>query len=457
MTDLSQYSNEELLGMLNQHVNSNTNQPEGQQISNGQRLPPSNANAFDNQQEPNPVLKLHDYFTDKPNITYGNILPFSRDEKTGETSLAFPEAIRSPMRGLTEMMGRAVPPATDNPLAQDRLNLSPDALGAVAMMSPTSVALRSKMGFGSANNPEPIGNKLLSSASRPNEMTNIEDQSINQLMTSSMPKPNLPNTSEAVRSLASKSYQEAEQKGGTLTPEFTNNFLNEATKVAPQTEAGKIVAGDNQVTQLVERMQALKDKPLSLSEAQEVDETLGDLIDSEYGIKGMSKQGKKLYDIQSTFRNMIEDAGPQDIQGGSSGFDALKQGRQLWSQSAKMRDVEKIISRAQDMDNPATSIKTGFRNLVNSPRVRGFSPEELEAAKAAAKTGIATDALRVFGSRLGPIITSGTGFATGNPFLGMIGGAANYGLSTGMRNLATKMQMNKAKNVLDVLAKGTQQ
>src|SRR6266849_5069567 len=44
---------------------------------------------------------------DKPGTTYGNILPFSKDEKTGEVSFAAPEMIRSPARGMISMGARA--------------------------------------------------------------------------------------------------------------------------------------------------------------------------------------------------------------------------------------------------------------------------------------------------------------------------------------------------------------
>jgi hypothetical protein len=38
--------------------------------------------------------------SDEPGYTYGSVLPLRRNEKTGEVSMAFPEMIRSPVRGV---------------------------------------------------------------------------------------------------------------------------------------------------------------------------------------------------------------------------------------------------------------------------------------------------------------------------------------------------------------------
>jgi hypothetical protein len=253
-------------------------------------------------------------------------------------------------------------------------------------------------------------------------------------------------TSEEIRKLANQAYKTAETQGGTLTPKFTNQFIAETDKVMPQTEAGRLLAGDNPVTKIVEKIKSLKDRPLSLSEAQEIDEFLGDTIDQFTELGRVTKQGKKLLDVQSSFRNMIEGAAPGDIQGGTAGFDALKEGRKLWSSAARLRDVEKIISRAEMTDNPATAIKTGFRNLYNNPaRMRGFNDSEKELIKKASETGVVGDTLRVLGSRLIPIVTAGSGGGLGAT-------AASQAATMASRGAATKMQLNRATKLADEIA-----
>lgn len=86
--------------------------------------------------EKNPIHQFGDYFTDEPGTTYGNILPFSQNDKTGETNWDFPEIIRTPARGLAELLegaGGERRPATDNPLDPMPGNLSGDALTALMM------------------------------------------------------------------------------------------------------------------------------------------------------------------------------------------------------------------------------------------------------------------------------------------------------------------------------------
>lgn len=255
-------------------------------------------------------------------------------------------------------------------------------------------------------------------------------------------------TAEEVQKAASALYKQADEQGGLLLPSFTEKFLAKAENLKPQTEAGRLVAGDNAATKISEKLQSLKGRALNLQEAQEIDEFLGDAVDdlSDKGV--LTKQAKKVLQLQTDLRNMIDNAPDSDINFGSAGkegFQALKEGRRLWSRAAKLRDVEKIISRAEMTDNPATAIKTGFRNLYhNSDRMRGFTPEERKMIKNAAESGIVSDTLRTLGSRLNPIAAlAGGGFGSAT---------AAQAISLASRGAATKLQVNKAKKLADMIA-----
>lgn len=262
-------------------------------------------------------------------------------------------------------------------------------------------------------------------------------------------KPNVLSADE-IRSLAGQSYKEAEQSGGVLKGWFTNQFLDKVEKLKPQTEAGKLLAGDDAFTKTTERLGSLKNRRLTLQEAQEIDEFLGDAVDGFTEMGRVTKQGKKLLDVQTTLRNMIDDADQSLIEGGKDGFDALKKGRFLWSQSARMRDIEKIINRADMTDNPATAIKTGFRTLYNNPqRMRGFSEEEKKLIKDAAESGIVTDTLRTFGSRLIPIGSTLAGGGLGQT-------AAAQAATMASRAGAAKAQLGKAQNVARSISQNVQ-
>jgi hypothetical protein len=131
-----------------------------------------------------------------------------------------------------------------------------------------------------------------------------------------------------------------------------------------------------------------------------------------------------------------------------AGFDALKEGRMLWSKQAKLRDIERIITRAEMSDNPATTIKTGFRTLFNNAnKVKYFNETEKKLIKKAATTGIITDSLRTIGSRLIPI---GSIVAGG----GLPSTMASTLTSTASRNLASKSQIAKAEKLAEAIIAG---
>ena len=254
--------------------------------------------------------------------------------------------------------------------------------------------------------------------------------------------------SDDVKKMAGAAYKSADEQGGVLAPEFTNKFLDKADEVVPQTTAGKMLSGDSPVSQIVERIKGLKNKTLTLAEAQEIDEYLSTQIDSfvDKATGVVDKQGKKIQDIQMSFRGLIDNAAEGDIIGSKGGFEALKEGRQLWSRAAKLRDVEKILTRAEFSDNPVTTIRAGFRTILSNPnRLRGYSKEEIKAMKEAARLGIGTGIAKIFGSSLGPIISASTGGGFGGTATSLAGSLASKGL-------ATSMQVKKVQNLAQMIA-----
>ena len=185
---------------------------------------------------------------------------------------------------------------------------------------------------------------------------------------------------------------------------------------------------------------------MTLDSAQELDELLGEAIDGFTEMGRVTKQGKKLLDIQSKLRDMINQADDSLIIGGKEGFDALKQGRKLWATSRKLSDIERIVQRAEQMDQPATGIKSGFRTLLNNPnRIKGFTNAEKAAIRKAADTGGATDLLRTLGSRL---VSIGS-FVKGGSAAGVL---VDTAASNASRGLAERVQFDKAKRVAEIVA-----
>ena len=261
------------------------------------------------------------------------------------------------------------------------------------------------------------------------------------------PKQKIPNADQ-LRTQAGKLFRRAEQKGGTLKAQVTDEFIDEIQKLKPQTQIGKIAGGETEFTKTIDRLSEIRGQSISLEAAQELDEILGNAIDnfSDPLTGKLKKEGKKLLDVQSIFRNTIEEADESLIEGGKEGFQALKEARKLWSTSRKLSDIERIIQRAELMDNPATGIKTGFRTLLNNPkRLKAFNKAERKAIRKAAETGVISDTLRIFGSRLIPIITAAGGGGLG-------GTAASSAASLASRGAATRLQVGRAQNLAELVA-----
>lgn len=254
-------------------------------------------------------------------------------------------------------------------------------------------------------------------------------------------------TADELRKKSGDAYKLAEQKGGTLKSGITDEFVDKIQRLKPQTDIGKLVGGDSPFTKVVDRISAIKGKPITLEAAQELDELLGDAVDDFTELGRLTKQGKKILDIQTTFRNMIEDADEGMVEGGKEGFAALKEARKIWADSRKMADVERIMARAELTDNAATSIKTGFRTLLSNPnRIKGYSPAERKAIEKAANSGVVGDALRtMLGSRL---IASLMGLSGGGP----VGAAAGATMSIAARGGAEALQAGRAQKVAEAIA-----
>lgn len=251
-------------------------------------------------------------------------------------------------------------------------------------------------------------------------------------------QPNGKLTSDDIARQANAAYKRAEDLGGYIKGSTTDKFLDDVVqKIMPQTKAGKALAGDSPVSKVMKRLETLRGRPLSLQAAQEIDEYLGDAIDDFTEMGRLKKPGKRLLDIQNALRDVIDNATPDDVFGDKQGFEALKEGRKLWSKSAKLRDVEKIITRAEMSEQPANALKSGFRTLYNNPnRMRGFTKAEKAAVKKAANAGVVSEILRGPASRL-----FGIGMAVKG---GPVGYAAGKGVEMASRSLATKDQLSRA-------------
>ena len=216
--------------------------------------------------------------------------------------------------------------------------------------------------------------------------------------------------SEMFKAKASDLYKKAEQLGGVLSPQFTDDFLAKAQNLSKQTTAGKLTVGQDELASLLNRWESLRGQPISLQAAKEIDEGLSEIADKYFKEGKITAEGRKIIEVQSAFRDSIQNAVPSQVIGGKDGFLALRQARKAWQQAMKINDIERILARAEFADQPANAIKNGFRTLLNNPkRLRGYSKEEIKLIHNAAKSNITLDELRSVGSRLFGIVAYGSG------------------------------------------------
>ena len=259
--------------------------------------------------------------------------------------------------------------------------------------------------------------------------------------------------SSIIKAKSQGAYDEAERLGGALSEGVVDSFLTKLNRtIKRKTTKGAAVAGkDEAVDSLLNRLgSSLSGKKLSLDEAKDIDELLGEMMTrGEFMNPATGKlnaSGRKVSIIQDSLRETIETASPDDILGGTQGFKAFKDARKLWSNSLKARDVERIVERGQLMDQPANAIRSGFRTLYTNPkRIRGYSEAEKKAIKKAASSNVFKDVLRVPASRLGGIVGLGTGQPAVAAALAPVGIAG--------RGLGESYQTGQASKILGMLAK----
>lgn len=273
-------------------------------------------------------------------------------------------------------------------------------------------------------------------------------------------------TSDELREIGGQLFKQADAQGGSFTPQLMAELyknIDNAVKF-PKTDNERIIMSISPGgSKLAEFENVLLDftktgKPLTLQEAQMLDEVLGEAAYSTADAFGkIDKSGQRYMAAQQALRETIEKAGAQDLVN-KGAFDTVKEARKYWSASLKLRDIERIIERANNMEVPATSIKNGFNSLKNSKKFSTYTKAEQKAISEAAKTGVTTGLLKLMGSRLGAVGAGvGVGSATMNPLAGAAASAATYGAGSVARTAATASQMKKAEFVADLIRKRVQQ
>lgn len=350
------------------------------------------------------------------------------------------------MAGAGQMM-TAAPTAAKSVMAgiAQQLAAAPVTQGASALGSAASGELARQAGAG------PLGQLAANIAG------GLAGGSIGGRISGEMPKTPQRLTADEIRQKSSETYQRAEQLGGVLKPETTDRFLDDIATIRPKDEVARQLGARDFIAENSDVFESMRGQPMTLDRATAIDQRLTELLDNETLLGKPTQNGRQILLAQQKLRDIIDNAMPDDVIGSTQGFYALKDARRLWSQQSKMRTVEAIIQRAQGMEQPATGIRTGFRTLLNNPnRLRGFSPQEVDAIKKASQTGITGNLFRAFGSGLVPI-GAGVAGAAGGPIGAMASGIAGYGIQQGSKAIGQAMQNARAENVAKLISDSVRQ
>lgn len=269
--------------------------------------------------------------------------------------------------------------------------------------------------------------------------------------TESEPQPSL---AKDLRSDASDAFKDASKTGAVFTEGASQQLPSDIESALATT--GKMNARLHGDTQSV--LDDLKDdaanKNLTLEDLHQYRQLFGQVVNNNlHPNGGLKPDAMKANQAIDAIDSMMESAksNPSAYLKNSSpdAINSFQNGMDLWARSARVSDIERIMNRADMMEQPASSLRTGFRTLANNPtRLRGFSPEDQELIKKAATISMPVDVLRTLGSRLIGTIMAGSG---------KVGGSlVAQGGSSVARNLATQMQMNRGQSIINNIAQPNQ-
>lgn len=204
---------------------------------------------------------------------------------------------------------------------------------------------------------------------------------------------------------------------------------------------------------------------MDLEKLDQYRQLLGNAVtDNTTKLDGANQDAFKANVAINAIDKAVDSLSASDLSSGTpQAVDALNSARDLYSASARMRTMQGIIDNANMTDNPATAIKTGFRNLAKQVNVnpRGYTPEEVQAINNAAKTGIVTGALKFMGSRIISGISGGAAGAAAGAFGGGIPGAVagsiagqavGGAIGAPFRAGANALQQSRAQNAINLVS-----
>ncbi len=177
--------------------------------------------------------------------------------------------------------------------------------------------------------------------------------------------------SEGIQSLkdaGTNSYEEAKTSGGILHKDSWGKMVDDAVDATVNKDNGglatKTIANKSGISDIIEKLQDTKGSHTTLADAQQIDDDLGNHINSAIRSGDMDTV-KRLMDMRASLRTSYKDAAAEDMENGS-GFAAWQKGDKIWTAYRAAKDVQDIIENGKRAEVPSTAIKNGFKTFINN-------------------------------------------------------------------------------------------
>lgn len=382
-----------------------------------------------------PAQSTSSFPADAPNTTYGSILPIARDNTTGDLSLAAPEMIRSPARGLLSLAGRAggatEAPTEANPNPSQALNQ--DELGALMTVSPTSAATSTPNAVRSlANGVGATGGFIKDAAS---------DFVKPIASTPEAAAPTLAEQAAVDKAKASAGY--SAQANVPFSDEQQQTLKGNLTALIPKSDAAQRVwnnsAASGHVNDLIDSMNT---EPLTFDGALAQRSAIND------SWSAAKRAGKP---AEASQINGVKDALDQTMINPDTGQwqDANRQ----FGIAATKQDFSDMVDSALGKQQPANALSTSINNYLNSWRGKTLLPNEVDALKQVTSSSLSDELKRNVAGRLFSSVATGVGAGVGGVPGAVVGDLLGTYLSKVARNSAMADKIGGLQNFFDEIDK----
>lgn len=251
----------------------------------------------------------------------------------------------------------------------------------------------------------------------------------------------------AIKQSSSAAYTKMRELNATLTPEASNEVLNDIKKTI--SEDGLLNTRlHTQTVGLIEDFEKRvgSGEPLGLEELDQWRQLFGDAA----GRFTEPADARKASMAIEALDEAVEKIGGQNLANNTQeALDALKLGRSEWRRARKFETIADIIKKA---DGDANALKRGLKSLAdNKKKTRGFTTAEILALQDTSRNSAGEAILKMLG-RFG--FDLGSGRAAGTGVGAIVGGGVGFGFGGAGLGLTVPALGTVARSAQKWIAKG---